>query len=337
MIILLFMLRVFKKMMKYITRMLKSVWNCRHWNMIVPEDTNGILSQEIELYEYNGVILEAGFKHVQPYLKQLFHSTQYRRWIDQFGEQKRIYIRKFTLIDIYQKKNISPNDDVWFFYGYGTSFDTETRTPFNTTCALCSEEKDAILVLINVKISEKGVKNSVKKFVVLFEKPCFASGGYRIEAFTSYRYVINVDKPNTDDLEKVVGIKFGNNEPRLIKMAGSKSWSNASLCSEIIHNWCLELEFTDKEYMDMCSRCNKMRKNKEMYVRMFDMDNIDIILNEIGDYKASDLVRRYRYMKQSEKVELNIYDDTDYHDTDYENVVIGTVHMPYNNSNYNRV
>jgi hypothetical protein len=62
-----------------------------------------------------------------------------------------------------------------------------------------------------------------------------------------------------------------------------------------------------------------MRNNKALGVRIFDWDNIDIILNEIGDYKASDMVRRYRFMKQTEKIEMNIYDDTDYYNVSIRN------------------
>jgi hypothetical protein len=83
------MLIVFKNMMKYFTRVLTSVWNCRKWNMIVPDDVNGVLSQSVVVYEYRGVILEAGLRHVEPYLLHLFHSEQYRRWVDQFHEQKK--------------------------------------------------------------------------------------------------------------------------------------------------------------------------------------------------------------------------------------------------------
>jgi hypothetical protein len=313
------MLIVFKNMMKYFTRVLTSVWNCRQWNMIVPDDVNGVLSQSVVVYEYRGVILEAGLRHVEPYLLHLFHSEQYRRWVDQFHEQKRIRVVKFTLIDIYRKRNISPNDNIWFFHGYGTSFDTETNHRNNNTWALCSEEKDAILVVINVKMSENIQGDNINKFILLFENQSFATGGYRIEAFTSYRYTQNIDTPNTDELEKVLGMEFRKNDKRLKKMIGSKSWSNTSLCSEIIHQWCLEVDFTEKEYLNMCLRCNKMRKNKEMCVRIFDWDNIDIILNEIGDYKASDMVRRYRFMKQTEKIEMNIYDDTDYYNVSIRN------------------
>jgi hypothetical protein len=271
-------------------------------------------------------------RHVEPYLLNLFNSEHYRRWVDQFHEQKRLHVVKFTLIDIYRKRSISPNDSIWFFHGYGTSFDRETNQRNNNTWALCSEDKDAILVVINVIMSENIRGNNINKFILLFENQSFVTGGYRIEAFTSYRYTPNIETPNTDELEKVLGIKFGKNDNRLKKMIGSKSWSNPSLCSEIIHQWWLELDFTEKEYLNMCSRCDKMRKTKEMCVRIFDWDNIDIILNEIGDYKASDMVRRYRFMKQTEKIEMNIYDDTDYY-----NVLIRNPTTIFEPSDNNRV
>ena len=267
-------------------------------------------------FEYNGVTLNAAHDHIEPYLKAVNDSPKYRFWVDQFKEQKTIDLQSFTLTDVPDFFGPPIPSRLGFFKGRGTIFEAGTNIPIPSNITFCRGECDACLVIARVELHQPDGSTVVKKMVPLAEQARFASGGYRIEAMGGMRdaNTRSLKGPIVAEMEQEFGIKITEDDPRLQRLPGNKSWPSAGGCDEAIYSWYFELDIDEEKYNEMCARTYGEDEKEKIRIRFFDWDTIDDTLNEIGDYKASDMVRRYRHMKKTEDsvlefVDLDIEDD----------------------------
>jgi len=259
-----------------------------------------------EICEYRGVLLKAAHPHIKPFLKTVNSSDKYRFWVDQFFEQSKIELAEFTLTDMPNFFGPATPDRLGFFKGYGKSFESGTNIFIPSNIAFCRGECDACLVIATVTLRGKDDSVTKKKMVPLAEQLRFASGGYRIEALAGMRDANTraIKGPIITELEQEFGIKITEDDRRLQRLPGGKSWPSPGACDEAINHWYFEFDIEEEKYWEMCSRIYGEDQNEKIRIRFFDYDTIDETLNEIGDYKASDMIRRYRYMKEQVPEEL---------------------------------
>lgn len=273
-----------------------------------------------EEFEYRGVILTAAYPHIEPYLNAVNESAKYRFWVDQFKEQKTIDLKSFTLTDAPNFFGPPIPERVGFFKGYGTAFEAGTETVIPSNIAFCRGECDACLVIASVELTQTCGSIVVKKFVPLAKQARFASGGYRIEAMAGMRDANTraIKGPIVAEMEQEFGISITEDDPRLRRFPGNKSWPSAGGCDEAVYSWYFEVNIDEEKYEEMCARTYGEDEKEKIRIEFFDWDTIDETLNEIGDYKASDMVRRYRHMKQMEESmtisinEIEMADDDGY-------------------------
>ena len=256
-----------------------------------------------EEFEYRGVVLSAAYPHIEPYLNAVNESAKYRFWVDQFKEQKTIDLKSFTLTDMPNFFGPPIPERLGFFKGHGKAFEAGTDVIVPSNIAFCRGECDACLVIATVELTQPDGSTVVKKMVPLAEQARFASGGYRIEAMAGMRDANTraFKGPIVAEMEQEFGIKITEDDPRLQRLPGKKSWPSAGGCDEAVYSWYFELDINEEKYIEMCTRTYGEDEKEKIRIRFFDWDTIDETLNEIGDYKASDMVRRYRHMKQSEE------------------------------------
>jgi ADP-sugar diphosphatase len=259
-----------------------------------------------EAYEYNGVTLNAASVHILPYLETVNNSPKYRFWVDQFKEQNQLVMKRFVLTDVPNFFGPKTPERLGFFKGYGEVYDAATKEVIPSNIAFCRGECDACLVVARVKlVNEQGIITE-KKMIPLVEQARFASGGYRVEAMAGMRdeRTGSLKGPIVTEMEQEFGIKISEDDPRLKRLPGSKSWPSPGGCDEAIYHWYFEMDIDEAKYHEMCTRTYGEGDHEKIRIRFFDWDTIDETLNEIGDYKASDMVRRYRYCKRKEEEEM---------------------------------
>lgn len=269
-----------------------------------------------EEFEYRGVVLTAAYPHIEPYLNAVNESAKYRFWVDQFKEQKTIDLKSFTLTDTPNFFGPPVPGKIGFFKGYGTAFEAGTDTVIPSNIAFCRGECDACLVIASVELVQPDGSTVVKKMVPFAEQARFASGGYRIEAMAGMRDANTraIKGPIVAEMEEEFGIKITEDDPRLRRLPGNKSWPSAGGCDEAVYSWYFELTIDEEKYEEMCTRTYGEDEKEKIRIKFFDWDTIDETLNEIGDYKASDMVRRYRHMKQMEDTMAITINDIEFED-----------------------
>lgn len=282
----------------------------------LPSTLNG------EEYEYNGVILNAAYPHIEPYLKAVNDSPKYRFWVDQFREQNTIDLMRFTLTDTPNFFGPPIPERLGFFKGHGKAFEAGTDVAIPSNIAFCRGECDACLVIASVDLRQPDGSFIKKMMIPLAEQARFASGGYRIEAMAGMRDANTraFKGPIVAEMEQEFGIKITEDDPRLKRLPGKKSWPSAGGCDEAIYSWYFEVDIDEDKYNEMRTRTYGEDENEKIRIRFFDWDTIDDTLNEIGDYKASDMVRRYRHMKQNTEhtnLTVNEIGYENYSDCDY--------------------
>jgi hypothetical protein len=262
--------------------------------------------------------LTAAYPHIEPYLKAVNDSAKYRFWVDQFKEQKTIDLKSFVLTDTPNFFGPPVPERLGFFKGYGKAFEAGTDVSIPSNISFCRGECDACLVIASVELRQPDGSIVVKKMVPLAEQARFASGGYRIEAMAGMRDANTraFKGPIVAEMEQEFGIKITEDDPRLQRLPGKKSWPSAGGCDEAIYSWYFELDIDEDKYTEMCNRTYGEDDNEKIRIRFFDWETIDETLNEIGDYKASDMVRRYRHMKQTEEHTALTIEDVDFEDTE---------------------
>jgi hypothetical protein len=266
------------------------------------EDVISLHDDEDEEYEYRGVTLVAAYPHITPFLNIVFESPKYRFWIDQFKEQNKIDLKKFTLTDVPNFFGPPLPNRLGFFKGYGEAYEMESRDAVQSNIAFCRGECDACLVIATVTFIKKNGTSITKKMVPLVKQARFASGGYRIEAMAGMRDAKTraFKGPIITEMEQEFGIKITEDDPRLKRLPGTKSWPSPGGSDEAIYHWYFEIEIDEDKYMEMRTRTYGEGDHEKIQILFFDLEEIDEVLNEIGDYKASDMIRRYRYMKSQE-------------------------------------
>ena len=271
-----------------------------------------------EEFEYNGVVLNAAYPHIEPYLKAVNDSAKYRFWVDQFKEQNTIDLKSFTLTDMPNFFGPPVPERLGFFKGHGKAFEAGTDVIIPSNIAFCRGECDACLVIATVELTQPDGSTLVKKMVPLAEQARFASGGYRIEAMAGMRDANTraFKGPIVAEMEQEFGIKITEDDTRLQRLPGKKSWPSSGGSDEAIYSWYFELDIDEDKYHEMCTRTYGEDEKEKIRIRFFDWDTIDETLNEIGDYKASDMVRRYRHMKQSEERIAITVDNLEFEDTE---------------------
>jgi hypothetical protein len=271
-----------------------------------------------EEFEYNGVVLNAAYPHIEPYLKAVNDSAKYRFWVDQFKEQNTIDLKSFTLTDMPNFFGPPVPERLGFFKGHGKAFEAGTDVIIPSNIAFCRGECDACLVIATVELTQPDGSTLVKKMVPLAEQARFASGGYRIEAMAGMRDANTraFKGPIVAEMEQEFGIKITEDDTRLQRLPGKKSWPSSGGSDEAIYSWYFELDIDEDKYHEMCTRTYGEDEKEKIRIRFFDWDTIDETLNEIGDYKASDMVRRYRHMKQSEENFALTVDNLEFEDTE---------------------
>jgi hypothetical protein len=271
-----------------------------------------------EEFEYNGVVLNAAYPHIEPYLKAVNDSAKYRFWVDQFKEQNTIDLKSFTLTDMPNFFGPPVPERLGFFKGHGKAFEAGTDVIIPSNIAFCRGECDACLVIATVELTQPDGSTLVKKMVPLAEQARFASGGYRIEAMAGMRDANTraFKGPIVAEMEQEFGIKITEDDTRLQRLPGKKSWPSSGGSDEAIYSWYFELDIDEDKYHEMCTRTYGEDEKEKIRIRFFDWDTIDETLNEIGDYKASDMVRRYRHMKLSEENFVLTVDNLEFEDTE---------------------
>jgi len=288
-----------------------------------------------EEYEYRGVILNAAYSHIKPYLKAVNNSPKYRFWVDKFKEQKTIDLHSFTLTDMPNFFGSPVPERLGFFKGYGKAFEAGTDILIPSNIAFCRGECDACLVIASVELKKPNGSTIVKKLVPLAEQARFASGGYRIEAMAGMRDANTraFKGPIVAEMEQEFGIKITEDDPRLKRLPGNKSWPSAGGCDEAIYSWYFELDIDEEKYNEMCSRTYGENDNEKIRIRFFDWETIDETLNEIGDYKASDMVRRYRHMKHIDKASVLTLNDVEL--SNYNNNISTYIDLDFYDHRFN--
>ena len=270
--------------------------------------------EKCEEFEYDGVVLTAAYPHIEPYLKVVNESPKYRFWVDQFKEQKTIELKRFTLTDSPNFFGSALPEKLGFFKGYGEAFEAGASVSIPSNIAFCRGECDACLVVTSVELTQSDGSTVKKKMIPLAEQARFATGGYRIEAMAGMRDANTraLKGPIVAEMEQEFGIKITEDDPRLRRLPGKKSWPSAGACDEAVYSWYFELDIDEQKYNEMCTRTYGEDEKEKIRIKFFDWDTIDETLNEIGDYKASDMVRRYRYMKKAEQETALFVEDVEF-------------------------
>jgi hypothetical protein len=254
-------------------------------------------------YEYRGVVLKAAYPHIEPYLEAVNNSAKYRFWVDQFEEQGTVDLREFTLTDMPNFFGPPVPEKLGFFKGYGKAYEAGTDIIIPSNIVFGRGECDACLVIATVTLHDHNGTKTTKRLIPLAEQVRFASGGYRIEALAGMRDARTraFKGPIITEIEEEFGIKITEDDPRLNRLPGEKAWPSPGGCDEAIYHWYFEFEIDEAKYWEMKERIYGENGNEKIRIRFFEFnDKIDEVLNEIGDYKVSDMVRRYRYMKETE-------------------------------------
>jgi hypothetical protein len=287
-----------------------------------------------EEFEYRGVVLTAAYPHIEPYLNAVNESAKYRFWVDQFKEQKTIDLMSFTLTDMPNFFGPPIPERLGFFKGCGKAFEAGTDIVVPSNIAFCRGECDACLVIASVELMQPDGSIVLKKMIPLAEQARFASGGYRIEAMAGMRDANTraFKGPIVAEMEEEFGIKITEDDPRLQRLPGKKSWPSAGGCDEAVYSWYFELDINEEKYIEMCTRTYGEDEKEKIRIRFFDWETIDETLNEIGDYKASDMVRRYRHMKILEEQTAITVNNLEFEDYESSEDFEYGQHAPVDNS-----
>jgi ADP-sugar diphosphatase len=247
-------------------------------------------------HEYSGVELKAGHPYLEEYLEATKLSPKWRDWVDQVKEQGDIDLRSFTLTDVNFFGTVAP-EKLGFFKGHCDAYDAVTKEKIASNIVFGRGGCVACLVICTAEID--GVK---KRLVPMTEQIRMASGGRRIEAMAG---MIDANTrefrgPVVKELEEEFGIKIGEADSRLMRLPGKKAWPSPGGCDEAIHLFYMELDITREKYEEMCSRTYGEGDDWGIRIRFYDYDTFDEVLNEVGDFKAGEMWRRYQLVKRQE-------------------------------------
>jgi ADP-sugar diphosphatase len=248
-------------------------------------------------YRYRGVQLKAGAPHLNQCLAAVNDAPKYQKWIDDFFEQGQIDIKSFTLTDVNWFGSVLP-DRLGFFKGVGEIYEAGTTIPIPSNIAFCRGGCVSCLVVCTAIID--GV---IKKLVPLTEQLRFPSGGKRQEAMAGMLDASTRDwkGPVVKELEEEFGIKIAESDHRLQRLPGKKAWPSPGGCDEAIDLFYLELDITQEQYADMSTRVYGDGNDEKIRIRFYDYATFDETLNEIGDFKAGEMWRRYQWLKQQQR------------------------------------
>lgn len=249
-----------------------------------------------KVYEYRGVILKPAVPRVIQFLEAVNASDKYKRWVDQFFERGEMDLKEVYLTDC---DFLGPTDPEWlhFFKGFVTVYKAGTQIQIRNNIAFCSGECDACLIICTVNLD-----GEVRRFVPLVERYQCPTGGKRVEALYTSRMYGDEESDSkwymAKELEMLVRIPI---LPESINpLPGKKTWSMPSLSDESFDMWYLETEIEEKRYKKWCIPKPEIEEAETVMVRFYDYDTIEETLNEIGDLKAGEMWRRYKWMKAKE-------------------------------------
>jgi ADP-sugar diphosphatase len=247
-------------------------------------------------HEYLGVELKAGHPYLEQYLEAMKLSPKWREWVDQVKEQGDIDLRSFTLTDINFFGPVAP-EKLGFFKGHCDAYDAVTKEKIVSNIVFGRGGCVACLVICTAEID--GVK---KRLVPMTEQIRMASGGRRIEAMAGMLDASTREfrGPVVKELEEEFGIKITETDSRLKRLPGKKAWPSPGGCDEAIHLFYMELDITREKYEEMCTRTYGQGDDWGIRIRFYDYDTFDDTLNEIGDFKAGEMWRRYQLVKRQE-------------------------------------
>ena len=248
-------------------------------------------------HEYMGVELKAGGAHLEQYMESLRLSPKFRDWVDKVKEQNVIDLRSFTLTDVDFFGPVAP-DKLGFFKGNCEAYDALTNEQILSNIVFGRGGCVACLVICTAEIA--GVK---RRLVPMTEQIRLASGGRRIEAVAGMldSRTREFRGPVVQELEEEFGITISESDTRLRRLPGNKAWPSPGVCDEAIDLFYLELDITAQQFNEMSTRTYGTGGGESpIRIRFYDYNTFDDVLNEVGDFKAGEMWRRYQLMKRRE-------------------------------------
>jgi len=255
------------------------------------------------MVEYRGILLKAGNQYMQPYLDPVHLAPKFRAWIDDIIEQGDIDLVSFTLTDVNFFGPPTP-ERLGFFKGHCQATEVRSGEPIVSNIVFGRGGCVACLVICTATID-----GQPRKLIPLTEQIRLPSGGRRQEAMAGMLDASTREfrGPVVAELEQEFGIKITEGDPRLRRLPGRRAWPSPGGCDEAIEMFYLELDITPEQYADMSTRTYGTGPDEKIRIVFYDYDQFDEVLNEIGDFKAGEMWRRYQWMlRQNETTHVEL-------------------------------
>jgi hypothetical protein len=239
--------------------------------------------------EYRGVKLNTPYFHLWFALKFIYLAPKWRNWVNELLAENVMKLHSFTVTDVNFFGPASP-ERLGFLKGFAEVYEMDNVTPIPSNIVYIRGQSEACLVIVTI---DSEVVTCSKK-VVMVEQLRVPSGGRRIEAVAGMMDASTgaFKGPILTELEQEMGLVIKENDPNLQLLPGM-SWPSPGGCDEKIREWVYTGTISEEKYLEMITKEYGEGSHEKIKLRFYDFDTFDNVLDEIGDYKASSMWRKW--------------------------------------------